>query len=582
MPFIVGETIGAYRLVEKLGQGGMATVFKAYHPALDRYVAMKVLHPAFMEDSNFLARFQREARMVAKLDHPNIVSIYDSSDHEGCPYLVMKYIEGETLKAHLKRDRLSHDEILRVLDSVGTALQYAHERNILHRDIKPSNVLITKEGHIYLTDFGLARIAQSGETSLTADRMVGTPQYMSPEQATARSDLDNRTDIYSLGVMLYEMVVGQVPFNADTPFSIIHDHIYTPLPLPRQINPDISESMERILLKALAKNPDDRFNDIAALVAAAHSAIIGGDKLPSAERDSASMATTTVAPIPKQAKPITSTSQPISPTSGVTGGTLSATPSTPVESPDGVTSKKEPKTGLLIIGLLALVVMLIFCAVVGRNLLRRISSSRNSESTTMVELIEIEPNLAQAREAMESAVLAWENGDIDTAARELEHMYVVKDIKFYQDALWHFNQNDAWLLSAMMIFSEEVRPLLGWKTEEQLDKIHEVLYMAAGDPLAKDFINQHADKPLFPVAVIRYDLLYGDDPEQARRSLADILNDPTQLKQFPEARLLEVELVIQLNNSMLANELLDELLQDENLPEWVGQNALELKRKANP
>ncbi|HVN15370.1 MAG TPA: serine/threonine-protein kinase, partial [Anaerolineales bacterium] len=180
MTFNMGENVGPYRIVEQLGQGGMATVYKAYHAALDRYVALKVLHPAFSEDKTFELRFQREARVVAKLEHPHIVPVYDYAEHEHRPYLVMKFIEGETLKARLSRGPLSSDEIQRVVDSVGSALAYAHKQGILHRDIKPSNVLIATDGTMYLADFGLARIAQAGESTLSSDSIMGTPQYISP------------------------------------------------------------------------------------------------------------------------------------------------------------------------------------------------------------------------------------------------------------------------------------------------------------------------------------------------------------------------------------------------------------------
>ena len=275
MSFEKGANVGPYRIIEQLGQGGMATVYKAYHPALDRYVAIKVLHQAFKEDPNFLARFQREARVVAKIDHPNIVPVYDFSEHEEQPYLVMKFVEGETLKARLQRAPLSREEALSIIDATGSALDYAHRLGILHRDIKPSNVLIAEDGDVYLADFGLARIAQRGTSTLSSDVMLGTPQYISPEQARGESDLDNGTDIYSFGVVLYEMVVGRVPFNADTPFSIIHDHIYTPLPLPHSLNPKVPEGVERVLLKALAKDRNDRFETVGALVQAFKDAVAG-------------------------------------------------------------------------------------------------------------------------------------------------------------------------------------------------------------------------------------------------------------------------------------------------------------------
>jgi serine/threonine protein kinase len=268
MSFNVGESVGPYRIIEQLGQGGMATVYKAYHAALDRYVALKVLHPAFNQDANFTMRFQREARVVAKLDHPHIVPIYDYAEHENRPYLVMKFIEGETLKARFGRGALSTEELNLVVEAVGSALAYAHKKGILHRDIKPSNVLIGTDGVMYLADFGLARIAEAGESTLSSDSIMGTPQYISPEQAMGKKDLDAGTDIYSFGVVLYELVVGQVPFNADTPFSIIHDHIYTPLPMPMEINPKVPETVQRVLLKALAKDRKDRYETVGGLVKA--------------------------------------------------------------------------------------------------------------------------------------------------------------------------------------------------------------------------------------------------------------------------------------------------------------------------
>src|SRR3972149_5733533 len=169
MSFILGENVGPYRIMEQLGQGGMATVYKAYHAALDRYVAIKVLHPAFNEDRSF------EARVVAKLEHPHIVPVYDYAEHEHRPYLVMKFIEGETLKARFARGPLASEEITKVIDAVGSALAYAHKQGILHRDIKPSNVLIADDAEMYLADFGLARIAQAGENPLSSDSLMGTP-----------------------------------------------------------------------------------------------------------------------------------------------------------------------------------------------------------------------------------------------------------------------------------------------------------------------------------------------------------------------------------------------------------------------
>jgi serine/threonine-protein kinase len=268
MPFILGENVGPYRLIEKLGKGGMATVFKAYHPSLDRYVAIKALHPAFMEHPGFLDRFEREAKVVAKLEHPNIVPIYDFSEHEDRPYLVLKYVRGETLKARLEKSKLTYKETRHIFRVISSALAYAHQEGVLHRDVKPSNVLLDKTGGVYLADFGLARIAETSQTTLSGQMMMGTPHYISPEQAKGLGNLDNGTDIYSLGVMMYELLVGEVPYQADTPFSVIHDHIYSPLPLPREMNPDLNEEMERALLKSLAKKREDRFATVSEMMVA--------------------------------------------------------------------------------------------------------------------------------------------------------------------------------------------------------------------------------------------------------------------------------------------------------------------------
>ena len=175
MPFQNGENVGPYRIIEQLGQGGMATVFKAYHPNLDRYVAIKVLHPAFSQDPQFTERFEREARVVAKLDHPNIVPVFDYADHNGQSYIVMKFIEGETLKGVIDRQWPGKDQILGIVQSVGAALTYAHSQGVLHRDVKPSNVLLADPGNVYLADFGLARMAEAGESTLSGDQLLGNP-----------------------------------------------------------------------------------------------------------------------------------------------------------------------------------------------------------------------------------------------------------------------------------------------------------------------------------------------------------------------------------------------------------------------
>ncbi|MBZ0307219.1 MAG: protein kinase [Anaerolineae bacterium] len=273
MTFTIGETVGPYRIVSQLGQGGMATVYKAFHAALNRYVAMKVLHPSFQEDETFYSRFKREAQIVAQLEHPNIVPVYDFSEHNSNPYLVMKFIEGDTLKHRIRRQKLTLEETLKYMTAVAEALTYAHERDILHRDVKPSNVMIDNTNFPYLADFGLARIASTGESTMSQDVLIGTPHYISPEQAKGVKSLGPATDIYSMGIMLYEIVVGRVPFSADTPYAIVHDHIYKPLPMPRLVNPTVPPAVEAVLLKSLSKQPEDRYPTAVALMDAFKQAV---------------------------------------------------------------------------------------------------------------------------------------------------------------------------------------------------------------------------------------------------------------------------------------------------------------------
>jgi len=267
MSFISGETVGPYKIQEQLGQGGMASVYKAYHPALDRYVAIKVMDAALSKEPDFIERFKREARVIAKLDNPHIVPVYDFDEHNGQPYIVLKFIDGPTLKDRMKSAPLSKPEIMKVVSSVGDGLEYAHKRGVLHRDTKPSNVLISSDQKIYLTDFGLARLVES-TSSLTGDMIIGTPHYISPEQAMNADKLDEGTDIYSFGVMIYEMVVGCLPFDADTTFTVIEDHIYKTPPLPTSIKPDIPTDVEQVIMMALAKKRDERQAKVADLVKA--------------------------------------------------------------------------------------------------------------------------------------------------------------------------------------------------------------------------------------------------------------------------------------------------------------------------
>jgi serine/threonine protein kinase len=268
MPLQAGDIIGSYKIVGVLGKGGMATVYNAYHERLDRHVAVKLMHETFLQDEDFHARFEREARIVAKLEHPNIVPIYDFNFHENVPYLVMKYVAGMTLKERAIKTGLTLEETRDLLLRVASALDYAHEQGILHRDMKPSNILIDKNDAPYITDFGLARIAEAGASTISHDMMLGTPFYISPEQAQGQKQLDSRTDVYSLAVILYEMITGRVPFQADTPYAIVHGHIYQKPDYPSDVNAELPLAVDDVVMRGLAKDPQDRYDTATMLIEA--------------------------------------------------------------------------------------------------------------------------------------------------------------------------------------------------------------------------------------------------------------------------------------------------------------------------
>nr|NIP22610.1 serine/threonine protein kinase [Phycisphaerae bacterium]NIX26425.1 protein kinase [Phycisphaerae bacterium] len=216
MSNLSGRNLGPYRIMEQIGKGGMATVYKSYQPSVDRYVAIKVLPAHFAQDPAFVERFEREARTIARLEHPHILPVYDyGKADDGTTYIVMRYIEAGTLADLLAESVLFLEEGFRIFIQIGEALAYAHAQGVVHRDMKPSNVLIDMHNQAFLTDFGLARMVE-GDSSLTGSAILGTPAYMAPEQGEGKP-ADERSDIYALGIMLYELTTGRRPFEAETP-----------------------------------------------------------------------------------------------------------------------------------------------------------------------------------------------------------------------------------------------------------------------------------------------------------------------------------------------------------------------------
>jgi cyclic di-GMP phosphodiesterase len=261
-----GTTLGQYRVVERIGRGGMATVYRAYHPALDRYVAVKVLPEFFAEDPSYRERFQQEARSVARLKHPNILEVFDFGYEDAVAYLVFELVEGGTLADRVGRP-MDLREVIHLLEPVASALDHAHAHGILHRDIKPSNILMHKDGTPVLADFGLAKMAGSMRRLTSSGTVMGTPEYMSPEQA-ADEPIGPQADRYSLAVVAYEMLTGRVPFQADTPAAVLLSHVTKAMPATRELRGELSAHIEDVLRRALAKIPEDRFPSAAEFVAA--------------------------------------------------------------------------------------------------------------------------------------------------------------------------------------------------------------------------------------------------------------------------------------------------------------------------
>ncbi len=253
------KKIGRYIIKAELGRGGMATVYRAYDPSFEREVAVKVLPQELLHDSQFKGRFAREGKIIARLEHAAIVPVYDVGEENGQPYFVMRYMTGGSLADRMKNGPLPMGEIARIFERLGNALNYAHTKGIVHRDLKPGNILFDDAGDPYISDFGIAKLAQAqATTSLTGSSIIGTPTYMSPEQAQGE-EIDGRSDIYSLGVILYELWSGRLPYESNTPLGLAFKHVTEPIPHILDTNPKLPVAAEAVIEKAMAKNAHDRF-----------------------------------------------------------------------------------------------------------------------------------------------------------------------------------------------------------------------------------------------------------------------------------------------------------------------------------
>ncbi len=255
-----------YKVIEKIGVGGMADVYRGYDELLGRTVAIKILHANFASDEGFVGRFKREAQNAGRLSHPNIVNMYDVGYDQGYHYIVMEYVEGQTLKEYIQeRGKLSVDEAIKFAVAIAEGLEHAHAMGIVHCDIKPHNMLITKSGRLKVTDFGIARAMNSQNTMMYTNSVMGSAHYLSPEQASGKA-IDGSTDIYSLGVVLYEMLTGRVPYEADTPIAVALKHVKDKLIPPTRYNPSIPPLLESVVMKALQKKPADRYRSVSEMI----------------------------------------------------------------------------------------------------------------------------------------------------------------------------------------------------------------------------------------------------------------------------------------------------------------------------
>ena len=260
-----GKTIGGCQIGEEIGQGGMAIVYRAYQPQLERWVAIKVLRATEARGQEFLDRFRREARAIAALRHPNILTIYDYGEEGGIAYIVMEYVPGGTLKDHLTGQPMEWPDVATLIIPIGRALAYAHSQGIMHRDLKPANVLLPRPDWPLLGDFGLVKMIGHQQGITRPGISIGTPAYFSPEQA-AGEDIDHRSDIYSLGVVLYELLTGRLPFEGKTPIDMMFRRLREPPTPPRSLNPRITPQLETVILRALARELAARYPTMEALV----------------------------------------------------------------------------------------------------------------------------------------------------------------------------------------------------------------------------------------------------------------------------------------------------------------------------
>ena len=579
-----GQLIGQYQIVEPLGQGAMAAVYKAYHPRLNRYVAIKMIHKAHLGEHSSISRFEREAQIVAALEHPNIVPVYDSAEHNGQPYLVMKLIEGCTLKELLRGGALELGDIMRLLPPLAGALDYAHAQGVLHRDIKPSNIILDLRETPYLTDFGLARLVASGESTMSKDMLLGTPNYISPEQAKGDQELDKRTDLYSFGCVLYELLVGKVPFTSGTPMSVLHDHIYRPLPPPSAVNPQIPPPVEAVLLRALAKDPDDRYQSATDIVAALRQAI-DASKLNKLSVEPRHSVGDTLARVRKEREQDGTWRQPPpsdSASQQVPGTTAAATP------------KRSRR--MLLVAAMGVVVVVVSVALLVR--MQRAANNNGGREISLydVPMLSIDqastavaeaPTDPEAYLALSRAQL--ENGNLGAATQTLIEgaRHTDDPVRYWLTVGTGATENGR-LDVAFAAFREALlRAEAGNHYPEVRAFVGEQLYRAASgagtiepESLRNTYLAFRGDAavpPLLETMYARALITSTNRPRLVASAAQQVLDDVlAETPNFAEALLVRGELLAASNRANEAQRMWESARSQEDAPLWVRQRATEL------
>ena len=401
---LTGKQLSGYEILDVIGQGGMATVYRARQVSMKRIVALKVLPRQYVSDDTYMQRFHREVEIVSKLEHRSIVPVHDYGEFDGQPYIVMRYMPAGSVDDLLGSGPLEIDLVAKIIEQIAPALDYAHSKDVLHRDLKPSNILLDDNDDAYLTDFGIARVLSEnpGGISITTKNVVGTPAYMSPEQAQGHP-LDSRSDIYALGVTLFEMTTGRRPFHAETPYGVAVLHVTAPTPSPRLINADLSIAVEQVIYRAMKKNPDERYRSAVAVSEALNRAL----------QPSGSSIHDTQPGVPRPTKPITVRPQQQAAPAAAPPPPRYPTPRTPHSSrpviaaqPRAKSKRQRPQNlwmsaaigGIIGCGLLTLLVLIIAFII---NLQSpETSAASSSEARDQGVVLTLDPTSEAAREAL--------------------------------------------------------------------------------------------------------------------------------------------------------------------------------------